>query len=133
MPHALPHRLSPSHSLPTTASSSNQLSSHRYPQPHPPTQPDVKAYKAPTKAPPRTGFSLLVFPAQNSSRSILQLLLQELIHRKRDRLAGRNAHNTGRDALIEGVNAFLSIKYFSPLEIIEKQFFSLCALLCHEE
>jgi hypothetical protein len=126
MPHPLPHRLSPSHSLPAAASSSNQTLLTQTSTITPPTQPDVKAYKHPTKAPPQTRFSLLVFPAQNSSWSILQLLLQELIHRKRDRLTGRNAHNAGRDALIEGVETFLTVIFF-PVRNHETVL-SLCAL-----
>lgn len=53
--------------------------------------------------------SLLVLPAQNSSGSILQLLLQELVYGERDGLAGRDAHYPRRDAFVEGVDTFLSV------------------------
>jgi len=57
--------------------------------------------------------SLLVFPAQNSSRPVLKLFFQELVYREGDRLAGGDTHYARGDAFIEGVNTFLAIPHRS--------------------
>lgn len=52
---------------------------------------------------------LLILPSKHRHITILQLLLQILIHRKRNRLTRSNPHNPRCNALIKSMESFLSI------------------------
>lgn len=52
----------------------------------------------------------LISPTQDGRRSVLELLLQELVHSERDSLAWGHTHNSRRDAFVEGMESFLSSK-----------------------
>lgn len=52
---------------------------------------------------------LLVLASSQRQVALLNLLLQELVDGEGDGLAGSDTHDTGGDALVEGVESFLPV------------------------
>ncbi len=79
---------------------------HHYPR-H--TNPDSYISQPPLPLPPTTHnpTSLLILPPHNRHMTMFQLILQILIHRKRNRLPRRDPHNPRRDPLIKRMKALL--------------------------
>lgn len=52
----------------------------------------------------------LVLASGDVQVALLNLLLQELVDGEGDGLTGSDTHDTGSDALVEGVESFLPVK-----------------------
>lgn len=68
-----------------------------------------------TSVPCRKHDLLFVASSREGEVALLQLLLEEFVDRERHSLARGNSHDTRRDALVEGVESFLSIDTVSTI------------------